>query len=165
MAINMNIQPDIIEIEDNLRLIKPNNEQGSLALPWYKNPQVLYYSEGIVDKTYDMKTIERMYKYLSDKGELYFIEVKEENRWKAIGDVTLSEENLPIALGHERYFGKGIGKKVMKVLIERARTIGMEKLVVPEVYSHNNRSQNLFASLGFTLVKEDHRRKSYELVL
>ncbi|WP_027633792.1 GNAT family N-acetyltransferase [Clostridium hydrogeniformans] len=165
MAIKSNIQPNIIEIDDSLRLIKPNHDQWKVAISWYENPKVLYYSEGLVDKVYDMKIIESMYRYLSNNGELYFIEVKEDKQWSTIGDVTLSEENLPIVLGYEKYFGQGIGKKVMKVLIERAKTIGIKKLVVPKVYSYNNRSQNLFESLGFKLIKESKSEKSYELIL
>ena len=46
-----------------------------------------------------------MYEFLSTRGELYFIEVKENENWYAIGDVTLWEENLPIAIGDEEYWG------------------------------------------------------------
>ena len=38
-------------------------------------------------------------------------EILENNSWKAIGDVTLSQENLPIVIGDSDYFGKGIGKR------------------------------------------------------
>ena len=63
-----------------------------------------------------------MYEYLSTRGELYFIEVKEDGHFKAIGDVTLWEENLPIAIGEEAYWGQGIGKLVIQTLLKRAKS-------------------------------------------
>jgi hypothetical protein len=68
MGIKGITQPDIIEIHRELRLRTPNKRQWEVALPWYENPKVLYYSEGITDKVYDMEIIKRMYTYLSNDG-------------------------------------------------------------------------------------------------
>ncbi|MFD3157665.1 GNAT family N-acetyltransferase [Haloimpatiens sp. FM7330] len=165
MAFKNIIQPQIISINENLRLRKPDKIEWKIALPWYQNPKVLYYSEGVTDKVYDMDIINRMYKYLSSIGELYFIEIFENSVWKPIGDVTLSEENMPIAIGDEKYWGKGIGKKVIRKLIERAKSIGLSKIYIPEIYLYNNRSQNLFTSMGFIEVSRNDKRRSYELNL
>lgn len=165
MGIKEITQPDIIEIDKELRLRTPNKNQWEVALPWYENTKVLYYSEGVTDKIYDMEIINRMYMYLSNAGELYFIEVLENGDWKPIGDVTLSEENMPIAIGEEAYWGKGIGKKVIGRLIERTREIGLKKLQVPSIYLYNSRSENLFTSLGFVEVSKNEKEKSFELVL
>lgn len=158
-------QPQVIFIDDNLRLRRPEKTEWNTALPWYENPKVLYYSEGVSGKVYDLKTINRMYQYLSGIGELYFIEALEDGIWKQIGDVTLSEQNMPIAIGDEKYWGKGIGKKVILKLIERAKLIGLSKIHIPAIYKYNKRSQNLFKSLGFIEVKENNTEKSYELTL
>lgn len=53
-----------------------------------------------------------MYNYLNNKGELYFIEVNENGKWKPIGDVTLWQEDMPIVIGEREYRGKGVGKKL-----------------------------------------------------
>lgn len=106
------IQPEIIYIDEKIRLRNPDKIEWNTALPWYQNPKVLYFSEGVTDKVYDIETINRMYSYLSSIGELYFIESFEDGIWKPIGDVTLSEKNMPIAIGEEKYWDKGIGKKL-----------------------------------------------------
>lgn len=163
MPIKNAVQPLIIEIDKTLRLRTPDKSYWNMALPWYTNPTVLYFSEGVTDKVYDLTVIERMYSYLTDIGELYFIEVYED-QWKAIGDVTLSEVNMPIALGDEKYFGRGIGKRVISKLIERAKEIGMKRIYIPSIYVYNIRSQNLFKSMGFIEVSSDDKEKSFELV-
>jgi RimJ/RimL family protein N-acetyltransferase len=157
-------QPDIIEIDEKLRLKKVCKDDYHLALKWYQNPRVLYYSEGVTDNLYDMNVINRMYEFLNGMGELYFIEVFED-KWHAIGDVVLSEDNMPIVIGEDRYSGIGIGKKVIATLIVRAKVIGLEKIKIPAIYKYNDRSRNLFLSFGFTKVAENDNEESYELNL
>ncbi|WP_425447209.1 GNAT family N-acetyltransferase [Dethiothermospora halolimnae] len=159
------IQPNILKIEEGLRLRKSNENEWNCALPWYKNSEVLYYSEGITDKTYDMETIKRMYSYLSNIGELYFIEALKSNEWIPIGDVTLSQRTMPIVLGDSNYWGRGIGKKVIKKLLERAKNIGLSTIKLKGIYKYNERSKNLFKSVGFYKVSEDNREEYYEIKL
>ena len=109
--------------------------------------------------------INRMYQYLSSIGELYFIEILENQTWKLIGDVTLSEQNMPIVIGEEKYWGNGIGKKVIYTLIKRAKAIGLTKIYIPVIYLYNECSQNLFKSTGFIETNENKTEKSYELNL
>lgn len=77
MAIKNIIQPNTILIDDYIRLKTPSKSEWHKALPWYQNRNVLYYSEGVEDKVYNLDIINRMYSYLSDIGELYFIEILE----------------------------------------------------------------------------------------
>lgn len=165
MAFDNIIQLEIISIDDNLRLRNPQKSQWEKALPWYTNPKVLYYSEGITEGVYDMNVINRMYEFLSNIGELYFIEILEDNQWKPIGDATLSEKNMPIVIGDESYWGKGFGSKIIKVLIERAKFIGLSKITIPAIYVYNERSQNLFKSMGFKEISSNDKEKTYELLL
>lgn len=157
-------QPPIIKIDTNLRLIVLDKSDWIVALKWYHNPKILYYSEGITDeKTYDIDTINRMYEYLSNIGELYFIEINENDKWILIGDVTLSEKNMPIIIGDEYYWGKGIGYIVINTLINRAKVIGITQINIPTIYSYNKRSQNLFKSIGFIELNTSNLNKSYVL--
>lgn len=165
MTIKDVIQPHTILIDGYLRLRAPNRTDWERALPWYQNQNILYYSEGVTDKVYDMDIINRMYAYLSKIGELYFIEVYEENHWKTIGDATLSEINMPIVIGDEKYWGKGIGKRVISKLIERAKEIKFKRIFIPVIYTYNERSQNLFKAMGFVEVNSNDREKAYELKL
>jgi RimJ/RimL family protein N-acetyltransferase len=165
MPFNNIVQPDIIEIDENLRLRKTDESENETALPWYQNPMVLYYSEGMTEGNYDLNVICRMYKFLGTMGELYFIEALEDGAWKPIGDATLSDRNMPIAIGDERYWGKGIGKKVIGKLLDRAREIGMDRIFIPAIYKYNERSRNLFTSFGFVKVAENEKEDSFELRL
>jgi RimJ/RimL family protein N-acetyltransferase len=159
------MQPEIIDLNQGLRLRKFNIGEESTAHSWYQNPSVLYYSEGITEGSYDMEVIQRMYKFLSSIGELYFIEALEDGDWVPIGDVTLSDKNMPIVLGDQRYWGKGIGKKVISRLLDRAREIGLQKICIPAIYKYNDRSRNLFTSFGFVKVAENDKEDSFELKL
>lgn len=158
-------QPNLINVNKSLRLIKPERESWRLALDWYQNPDVLYYSEGVTGKFYDIEVITNMYSFLSSIGELYFIEILEDGLWKVIGDVTLSEKTMPIVIGYKEYWGKGIGKKVIRALIIRAQELGIKKIKLSGIYNYNERSRNMFMSLGFTKISQDENKEIFELVL
>ncbi len=65
-----------------------------------------------------MERLGWMYSCLNEHDELYFIEVIDGHGYIPIGDVTFSCNDMPIVIGIEPYGGKGIGKKVVKALIE-----------------------------------------------
>ena len=71
-------QPIIIEIDDNLWLIKYNGDYEE-ALIGYQDPYVYQNSEGIFDDTKkpDLEYIKWMFKWLNNNGELYYIQVKD----------------------------------------------------------------------------------------
>ncbi len=163
---NSNIvhSPNYINIDGNLRLRTIIEEDYKLALPWYKNPKILYYSEGVTNRSYDLEIINKMYSYLKSIGEVYFIEILENNTWKAIGDAALSEENMPIVIGEEIYWGTGIGTKVIATLIKRAKYLNLRKISI-SIYKYNERSKNLFTSFGFIKTYDDHELDYYELKL
>jgi len=83
-------------------------------------------------------------------GECYIIEILGGMIWTPIGDVTLSEETIPIVIGRKEYWGKGIAKKVLLGLMQRARELGYSRIKAKEIYHFNERSIRLFRSLGFT---------------
>lgn len=163
MAIDNFLQPNIINIDERLRLRKACENEWKYALPWYQDSEVLYYSEGVTEKTYNLEIINRMYNYLSNIGELYFIEVSHEKLWTPIGDVTLSDKMMPIIIGNKKYWGKGIAKKVLKKLIERAKNIGFSSIKLKGIYKYNERLNKLFTSVGFYKVSEDEKEEYYEL--
>ncbi|MCM1989330.1 GNAT family N-acetyltransferase [Oceanirhabdus seepicola] len=159
-------QPLIIDVNERLRLKNCSERDWKIAEQWYKDEKILYYSEGIKDgKGYDLDTINKMYTYLSNIGELYFIEYLENEKWVPIGDATLSEENMPIIIGDEAYWGKGIGKLVIGKLLERARKIELKKITIPAIYKYNARSRNLFTSFGFKKINENENEDTFQLIL
>ena len=136
--------------EDDLRLrqaVLPADAR--LAQAWYTDPEVMYFSEGDKDARYDLPMIEKMYRCLADQGELYIAELLIAGQWVAIGDVTLAPDTLPIVIGEAQYRSQGYGKRLISLLIDRARALGWPQLRVKSIYTFNQRSRRLFESLGF----------------
>ena len=160
------IQPEVIEINNSLRLRKYDGNYESF-LPGYQNPVVYQNSEGIFDesKIPNLHYVERMCKYLSSTGELYYIEIKETGIYKPIGDVTIKEENPPTAIWVDEYRSKGIGTLVMQTVIKRLKELGYKKITGSIVYKWNIQSKKMHEKLGFIRVGEEGRKLIYELEL
>lgn len=152
----------VIQVDENIFLLNNNEKYWNLAFKWYQDPEILKYSEGETSG-YDMETVARMYKYLDSLGELFFIAYKESDGFKIIGDVTLSETNMPIVIGEKEYWGKGIGSKIIKVLIERAKDQGMKEIYVPQIFNFNYGSKRIFEKNGFVEVYRNEEFSSYML--
>lgn len=156
-------QPNFIYIEQKLRLRK-FDEVYNFAFEWYQDEETVWLVDGNRDK-YSANQLQRMYEYLNNKGELYFIEVYENEKYIPIGDVTFWEEDMPIVIGDRRFRGQGIGKKVVKALIRRGKELGYNKLKVNEIYDFNIGSQKCFESVGFTAYEKTEKGSRYELTI
>ena len=163
MALKELEQPEIISINDFLRLRKYDGHY-ELFLSGYQNPVVYQNSEGIFDASRipDLNYVKAMCAYLAKVGELYDIEVKENDTYVPIGDVTVKDENPPIAIWVDAYRGKGIGKLVMQTVIDRLKELGFAKITGSTVYQWNTSSQKLHEGLGFHRVSEDEKEVIYE---
>ena len=163
MALKEFEQPEIIDINDSLRLRKYDGHY-ELFLPGYRDPVVYQNSEGIFDegRIPDLDYVKRMCTYLARVGELYYIEAKENGTYVPIGDVTVKEENPPIAIWREAYRGKGIGRLVMEAVIGRLKELGSAKITGSTVYQWNTASQKLHERMGFRKVSEDEKEIVYE---
>lgn len=155
-------QPEIINIDTELRLRKFDNNY-SFAFDWYQDENTVKLVDGPDAELYDFSKLKRMYEYLNNIGELYFIEIIDNNIFKPVGDVTFWKDDMPIVIGDKNYRGKGIGKKVIKTLIERAKELEFEKLNVREIYSYNAASQRLFESMGFIKSSNTKNGFSYSI--
>lgn len=135
MPINSIEQPIVIELTDSLRLLKYNGNYKE-ALSGYQDPYVYQNSEGIFDdsKKPDIDYIKGMFEWLDNNGELYYIQIKEEQDFISIGDVTIKDVNPPITIWYEKYRGIGIGTKVMKTIINRLKELGYKKITGTTVY-------------------------------
>lgn len=157
------IQPEKITINEWLRLRKYDGHY-ELFLSGYQDPFVYQNSEGIfdVDRVPDLDYVKNMCTYLARVGELYYIEVREGYEFVSIGDVTVKDENPPIAIWRAQYRGKGIGKLVMQTVIDRLKQLGFAKVTNSTVYQWNTASQKLHEGLGFHKVSEDEKEVIYE---
>ncbi|MBO4359972.1 MAG: GNAT family N-acetyltransferase [Eubacteriaceae bacterium] len=156
-------QPEIIQIDDTLRLRRFDNVY-DFALDWYLDGDTTYLVDGD-PVPYSRYTLDRMYSYLDGYGELYFIEYLTDGEYVPIGDVTFCCDDLPIVIGPKEMRGRGIGKKVILALCERARQLGYETLGVKEIYDFNTASIACFTSCGFTESGRTEKGHSYILYL
>jgi len=163
MALENHVQPEILEISPTLRLRKYDGNF-ALFLPGYRDPVVYQNSEGIFDESRipDLEYMERMCKYLSKEGELYYIEVLEDGAFVPVGDVTVKPENPPIAIWRGAYRGKGIGSLVMQAVIARLEELGYEKITGSTIYRWNTASLRLHEKLGFSKISEEGDEMIYE---
>ncbi len=152
---------EIITINDELRL-KRYDKNHDFALKWYQNVDTVYMVDG-VKESYDIDKLNRMYSFLNENYELYFIEVFENGKFTPIGDVSFSAEDMPIVIGDENYRRKGIAKKVILSLVSRAKSLGFKSLSVKEIYGFNIASQRTFESIGFVKQKKTTMGFSYRL--
>ena len=154
-----------LQIDHALRLVpyyKINHCEE--AFVWYQDVNLVYLVDG-VKRPYSPAALEAMYSYLDQHGELFWIEVKEKGEWFPIGDVTLSQANLPIVIGNPAYQHRGLGKKVLSTLIELARVKGWKELRIKEIYTYNHASRRCFKSLGFVADGATEKGTSFILKL
>ena len=160
------IQPDFIQVSDNLRLRKYDGNYET-ALEGYRDPYVYQNSEGIFDeaKRPDLSNVEAMFNNLDRVGEAYFIEVLKDGEYVSVGDVTVKAENPPIAIWYAEYRGAGIGTAVMKTVIQRLKELGYDRVTGSVVYRWNAPSLHMHQKLGFRIVSEDEKEYILELKL
>jgi RimJ/RimL family protein N-acetyltransferase len=124
-------------------------KDAALALPWYRDPEVMWLSEGDASAQYDVDTIGRMYRYLLERGEAYIIELLCGDAWCAVGDAALCPNLIPIVIGVPEFRSKGIGSRVLRLLIARARALGWKRIGVSGVYTYNPRARRMYEGTGF----------------
>ncbi len=156
-------QPELLTVTPTLRLWR-FEEVIPEALEWYRDPETVYLVDGIREP-YSREKLERMYRYLNVHGELYYIELLEQDIFRPIGDVTLSQEDMPLVIGEAAYRGKGIGRTVVAALIARGRLLGFDSLGVREIYSWNPASRRCFESQGFRPVEATPLGHRYAIYL
>jgi len=138
---------DKIIINEDLSLV-PYYPYYKKSLGWYQDPQTCKQVDNN-EEIYDLEQLKRMYKYLNDNGELYYI--KYQNR--LIGDASLFLGKIAIVISKE-YQNKHLGRKVIKTLLERAEQLKQES-VIAEIYEFNLQSQKAFLAAGFKKIEKE----------
>ena len=156
-------QPQLIDVAPGLRLRRFDGEY-AFALAWYQDGETLYLVDG-KREPYTMERLEGMYRWLDERGELYFIELLRGGEFVPVGDVTFWQEDMPIVIGERAERGRGIGRRVVATLCERARSLGWSELFVEEIYDWNTASQKCFEAAGFEKYKKTARGWAYKKAL
>lgn len=156
-------QPKFIKVDEKLRLSAYNGEF-DFAFDWYQDMESLRLIDGEDAIPYSFEKLKRMYEYLNNIGELYFIEILSNNRYIPVGDITFLKEDMPVVLAKD-FRNLGIGKKVIKKLIERGIELGYSELNVKEIFHYNIGSKKLFKSCGFVESEIRKNGSSYKLYI
>lgn len=156
-------QPELIPVDETIRLRKYDGVH-DFALEWYQDPDMIWMIDN--DRSlYDAEKLSRMYRYLNQQGELYWIEALENGVFCPIGDVTFWQEDMPIVIGKPAWRGKGVGRKTVSALIQRGRELGYDKLYVDSIYHYNAASRKCFQATGFVPYQENEKGTSFVLDL
>ena len=151
-------------VVDEETILVPYYPNYEVALNWYQDPETVMLVDG-VSEPYDREKLERMYTYLEQHGELYYIEAENGGEFRPIGDVAFWQYDMPIVIGEPEYRGKGIGRKAVEALVGRGRALGYGELFVGEIYDFNTASQRCFESAGFRKFERKEKGWSYRLAL
>lgn len=135
-------------VDQDIKLVKyyPNY---ATALAWYQDLELCKQVDNR-DTVYDLDLLKAMYKYLNQRGDLFYIKYKN----RLCGDVCLQpdgEINIVVA---KPFQNKHIGRRVVNEIIQLAREKNMQQLHAV-IYSFNTQSQKMFESAGFKRVDEE----------
>ena len=137
-----------ITVDQEIKLVGyyPNYKT---ALAWYQDLDLCKQVDNR-DTVYDLGLLKGMYRYLNQKGDLFYIKYRN----RLCGDVCLQpdgEVNIVVA---KLFQNKHIGRRVMDGIIQLAREKGIQELHA-EIYSFNTQSQKMFTSIGFRQVDDE----------
>lgn len=157
-------QPQLLPVGAGLRLRRYDGFNAA-ALAWYQNSETLWLVDG-VRTPYDRRRLEQMYAWLEAHGELYWIEQADASGcFTLIGDVTFWQHDMPIVIGEPSARGQGVGRQVVRTLIDRGRRLGYRELYVNEIYAWNTASRRLFEAAGFCAYEQTACGARYRLRL
>ena len=163
MSLRGIVQPELLHVDETIRLRKYDGIH-DFALEWYQDPELVWLVDG-VRTPYDAEKLNRMYRFLNDHSELYWIEVLQDEQWLTVGDVAFWQYDMPITIFIPAFRGKGIGHKVVAALILRGRQLGFEALYVDRIFHYNLASRKCFMSEGFQPLRETEESTSFVLNL
>lgn len=119
------------------------------TLMWYQDLDLCKQVDNR-ETVYDLDLLKRMYKYLNQHGDLFYIKYKN----RLCGDVCLQpsgEVNIVIS---KPFQNKHIGRRVIIEIIKIAKEKNIQELHA-EIYSFNKQSQKMFQSIGFKKVNDE----------
>ena len=131
-------QPEVLHVpcQDHLKLrLRKYDGHFNFAWPWYQDPETVRLVDGKTEP-YSMERIEKMYTYLNEHGELYFIEIFRNDLWTPVGDVTFWQEDMPIVIGDPRV--DELKLKVVKAVKEVNDNYTIHDFRMVEGISHTN---------------------------
>jgi N-acetylglutamate synthase-like GNAT family acetyltransferase len=139
---------EVRTIDEEINLIKyyPNDE---IALEWYQDLALCKQVDNR-DSVYDLPLLQRMYHYLNENGDLFYIEYQNE----LCGDVCLKSDGEVCIVVAKPYQNKHIGRRVIAYIRSMAKEKGLSELRA-EIYAFNTQSRKMFERVGFQQIAEE----------
>lgn len=143
----------------SLRKIKLNDKK--YFAKWWRNKELLKLTSGRLRRISD-KEVDRYFQAILDsKNEYDFIIIKNK---KAIGHICLTRRKnnwheTQIVIGEKKYWGKSYGSKAIKLLIKKAKSLGISRIYL-EVRPNNTRAIRAYENCGFQKIKIVHYPKN-----
>lgn len=140
-------------IKINLRKIKPSDK--NYFAKWWRDKELLKLTSGVSKLISDEEVNKYFQAMLNGKNDYNFIILAD---GKIIGHISLTKRQngwreTQIVIGDKKYWGKGIGQKAIKLLIRKARKVGISKIYL-EVRLTNLRAIRAYEQCGFQKVKK-----------
>lgn len=140
---------EIRKVDEEISLV-PYYPIYEVTLEWYQDLSVTKQVDNI-DFAYTLERLEKMYKYLSEHGVLYYIVYKGE----PVGDIALHSDGEVCMVVSKNFQNRHIGRRALKNLIEFAKDEGYTELSA-NIYSFNHQSRNMIEAVGFIKVDEEN---------
>lgn len=130
------------KVSEEISLV-PYFDNFEYTLNWYKDFDVCKQVDNI-DFVYDIERLKKMYNYLNENGDLYYIEYKN----KLVGDICLTNDSEITIVICKEYQNRHIGRKCVYEILKIAKEKSF-KSVKANIYTFNEQSQKMFESVGF----------------
>lgn len=131
-----------VQLNQDIRLV-PYYPAYKIALPWYQDAELCHQVDN-QNRIYDLPILKNMYQYLSNHGDLYYIEYK----GVLCGDVCLQTSGEISIVICRKYQNRHIGRAVIGKILTLAKEKNYPECFA-EIYPFNTQSRRMFESMGF----------------
>jgi len=153
-----------IVLDDGVVRLRPVTEDDWPAIArWNKDPEVFWWCEGDDIKERDESDAQDIIRLMAQQGHHFILESPP---GEPVGEMCVQRMNLPrclvhgkrlfrlpITIGEKSRWGHGIGKRAVRLALRFAfEDLGADMVCAVDVDPHNERSVNLWKSLGFSSI-------------
>lgn len=166
MNMPIRIREHSIFLEGERVNLRPLTEgDWDILIRWNTDPEILFYAEGDDISSYDLQTIQKIYRGVSQKAYCFIIEVD----GKAIGEGWLQEMNIDrilkafpgrdcrridLMIGEKNLWGGGLGSDTIRTLTKFGFDIENADIIFGLVGDHNPRSIRAFQKAGYEIINK-----------
>lgn len=117
---------------------------------WWRDKELLKLTSGILKRISDREVDKYFRNILNSKSDYHFMITLNK---RVIGHISLAKRKnnwyeIQIVIGEKKYWGKRYGTKAIKILIKKAKKLGISKIYL-EVRPSNIRAIRAYENCGF----------------